>query len=403
MNRLRISFLTAFALLVVCIGFSQTGVHYFLNNNVNQPHSKIIDIAELDENQTILLTQISDDKYIYHNLDLLLFNQTKQTVSYNQIELENLHDIISLKNSNNGFSVFANTSLNKSYKPLKIEINKELQKTSLYEDPVVFSTLISDVIDGINYRLILYTKIGKSDKYNISLHKINLNTNKVEWLKKISSEQNEEADKIIVDPDGNILILGKKYNDEVTSYVPIVYKLDNEGNQIWKKGIDVPNNFTKQSFCLSDDNHLIYICGYTKNSTGFSESRIIKLSATGEELENTEITEFSANGMIILNNGNYLAYGSEFLVDQKQIVTKGKFVLIGKNLALLKSKALDANDKPDCDLNTEIKTSSDFIVAKELKNGKIALGGKVYMPNKESKNGKHNIPLLMLINKDGTY
>ena len=38
-----------------------------------------------------------------------------------------------------------------------------MNKKESYEEPVVYSTLISDVIEGINYRLILYTKIGKSE------------------------------------------------------------------------------------------------------------------------------------------------------------------------------------------------------------------------------------------------
>ena len=45
----------------------------------------------------------------------------------------------------------------------------------------------------------------------------------------------------------------------MTEYVPIIYKLDNEGNRIWKKGIDVPTNFSRQSICVSDDNYIIYI------------------------------------------------------------------------------------------------------------------------------------------------
>lgn len=401
MNGFKTILLSTQLFLIAMFAYGQTGVQYFLNDNLEFPNSKIVDLIETDNSNLVLLAELSDEKYKMHQVDLIKVNLNNKEISNNIIAVDNLYNLLFLKKEGNSMKVFGNSSLNKAYKPLTLTLNKTCELESKTEEPVVFSTLISDIIEGINYRLVLYTKVGKAEKYNISLHKINLVSGKVEWLKKISSEQNEEADKVVIGPEGNLFILGKKYNDEVTEYVPIIYKLDANGEQVWKKAIDVPSNFNKQSITISNESHIIYICGYTKNPTGFSESRIIKFSEHGEEITNTEITDFSANGILKLANGNYLVYGSKFLVDQKQIITKGKYALVGKNLSLLKSKALNEKDKPDCDLNTGIKTSSDFLAAKELSSGKIALGGKVYMPINEVK--KNNVPLLLIINGDGNY
>lgn len=401
MNGFKKLALSSTLLLTVILTFAQTGVHFFINENAKLPHAKIVDLIETDNANLVLLSQVSDEKYKFNELNLITYNTASSAVSYKPIMLENLYNLLFIKATDDGYKIFANSSLNKAYQPLMVDFNKNLEKQSSYKEPVVYSTLISDVVEGINYQLILYTKVGKQGKYNISLHKINLVNGKVAWLKKISSEQNEEADKIVISPEGSLFVLGKKYNDAVTEYVPIIYKLNFNGDQIWKKAIDVPNNFSKQSMVISNDNHLIYICGYTKNATGISESRIIKFSDNGEEITNTEITDFSANGILKLTNGNYLAYGSEFFVDQQQIVTKGKYTLLGKNINLLKSKTLDEKDKPDCDLNTKVKTSSDFLIARELSSGYIVLGGKVYTPVNPRE--KYNVPLLMIINPDGTY
>ncbi|MBI9067820.1 MAG: hypothetical protein JEZ09_11050 [Salinivirgaceae bacterium] len=403
MSILKLNTIFLFIILISNITIAQTGISYFLEKKSELPNSKIVDILETSDNNLMLLSLTSDEKYIQHQANIINYNISDNILSNNYLNIENLQDLLCLKKYNNEYKIFSNTTLNKSYKPFQLLLDKSLNIKENYEDPVVFSTLISDVIDGINYRLILYTKIGKSERYNISLHKINLENGKVEWLKKISSEQNEEADKIVIAPNGDLYILGKKYNDEVTEYVPIIYKLDNEGNKIWKKGIDVPNNFSQQSFCLTNDNYIIYICGYTKNPTGISESRVMKLKNNGEEDMSKVIDNFSANGLLKLSNGNFIIYGSEFFIDEKQIVTKAKYAIINKYLREFKTKSLDENDKPDVNLGSEIKTSSDFLIAKEISNERIALGGKVYMPNEKNSNKKNNVPLLMIINMDGSY
>jgi hypothetical protein len=383
-------------------GSAQTGIFYYSPENLQNMHAKIIDIVETEYSQLILLTSTHEMNYKNPQMIYIIADNAGKNNLSKQIPIENLYDLTALKKvSPNKNIVFGNLTLNKQYQPFHLSIDNQGQTGKMDKESSVFSTLTSSVIEANGYIYILYTKNGKNERYNISLHKIEASTNKVMWLKKISSEQNEEGSQIQIANNGNIFILGKKYNDKVSDYLPVMYKLNPEGEQIWKKGIEVPNNFNSQSFFVLPNEELIYFCSYTKNQSGFSETRLTHLSSLGDEKSYNSINEFSANGMIFLKSQKILLYGSRFYVNQKQVITKAGYLLATPNLMSDFTKILDANDKPDADLNLNWQTSSDFTAAQELSDGRIALGGKVFMPNKN--NTKHNSPLLMLINADGSY
>lgn len=382
----------------------QTGIFSFLPANDYMPNSKTVSISESENNDLILLNICSDSRYLNHNVEILNTQLSGLHPTHKILDINNLYNVKKIESKTaNEFSIFGNTSLNKSFEPFQQNISSNGDKISNMQLPQVYSTLISDVITYENNFMILYSRVGKNKLYNISLHKVNSETGNVEWLKKISSENNEEADKIIATDKGQFYILGKKYNDEVSEFIPIIYKIDSKGNQLWKKAIDVPANLNKQSILLFANDELIYVCGYTKHSTGFSETKVIKLSNTGEEIENSSIRDFSANGIIEITDNTYLVFGSKFIVDRQQVVTKGKFVIITKQLKEIKAKTLDETDKPDILIKGDSKTSSDFLCAYKLSNNRIALGGKVFMPISDNSEDKNNVSLLMLINKDGSY
>jgi len=337
-------------------------------------------------------------------IQMITIGKTGESMDASTIPIENLYNLIKLESSKpGGYRVFGNLLINKQYAPIQVLINPEGKEVSKTIETQVYSTLISDITSDATYYYILYTKSVKTEKFNISLNKLENATGKVEWLKKISSEQNEEADQLVVTKTGDIYILGKKYNDESTEYVPIIYRLDNQGNQLWKKGIDVPNNFSSQSFIVSNANEILYVCGYTKNPTGTCETRVVKLSAEGEELNSNSLVDFSANGIISLQNKNYLIFGSKFFVDQKQVITNAKFSIVNDMLQEVTNKTLDENDKPDIDSKQTSRTSSDFLSAIQLSDGRIAMAGRIYMNVGKELLQKQNVPLLMLINENGTY
>ncbi|MGE4290346.1 MAG: hypothetical protein AB7E36_16825 [Salinivirgaceae bacterium] len=381
---------------------AQTGVFYFASEGKVDKQASAITVLQENNDSLILINLQANDDYTNPNL---LFIKTKidGTVGVSKtISIENLHNLVYVSHLNQtNYQVFGNQKLNKHYQPFQLSLTNQGQLVTMESETSVFSTLTSHVAMDKDYYYILYTKDGKNERYNISLLKLAIETNKVVWLKKISSEQNEEADQIYITENGTLYILGKKFNDDVSEYLPIIYKLDDTGNQLWKKGIDVPANFNKQTFYVAPNQNIIYMCAYTKLQTGMAETRLIKFSDEGKEIHHKTISDLSANGMLKLSNSHLVLFGSKFYVDQKQVVTKGSFTLLGAGFNELFSKTLDQTDAPDSKLNLPVQTSSDFTTAIELHDGNIAFAGKVFMTLPQGI--KRNVPLLMITNADGTY
>ncbi|PKP10309.1 MAG: hypothetical protein CVU09_08050 [Bacteroidetes bacterium HGW-Bacteroidetes-4] len=401
MNKILLLFLS----LGICNLFSvhaQTGVFYFASDeNVDKQATAVAIVQEPNDSLILINLQANED---YTNQSLL-FLKTKidGTVGVSKIiPIENLHNFVYVSRLNQtNYKVFGNQNINKHYQPFQLKLTNSGKLVEMESEASVFSTLTSHVAMDKDFYYILYTKNGKNERYNISLLKLAVETNKVVWLKKISSEQNEEADQIYVTENGTLYILGKKFNDDVSEYLPIIYKLDATGNQLWKKGIDVPANFNKQTFLITPNQNIIYMCAYTKLQTGMTETRLIKFSDEGTEMHHKTIDDLSANGMLKLTNDQLVLFGSKFYVNQKQVVTKGSFTLLGSGFNELLSKTLDQTDTPDTKLNLPVQTSSDFTTAIELHDGRIAFAGKVFMTLPQGI--KRNVPLLMITNADGTY
>lgn len=397
--------------VIVVITFSisrlqaQTGIFYYPVNNELLPHAQALHIVPLPHGHLMLLNKNSDPQYNRMEMLFIEIDNNGNKINSFNIAQEDLYELVKMEPVGEAeLVVLGNKSLNKELFPFSLKINKKGEVIEQTDESSIYSNFINDAAYLENNKaLVLYTKTNKTDKYNISLHQVNLKNNKIEWLKKISSEQNEEATQVIKTPDNMVYVLGKKYNDEVTDYVPIIYKLTSDGNQIWKIGVDVPSNFYKQSICFDENNNVVYACGYTKNPTGFSETRVVKFNKNGQQEDYCVINDFSSNGILKLSDNNFLLYGSKFYVDEKQVVTKARYIIINENLTEKANVFLTDKDKPDADIESERTTSSDLLTAIELENGKIALAGKVFMPNAITPEKRQNNPLLIIINKDGSY
>jgi len=407
MSRTAIILFTVITLLSLSNNFvnGQTGIYYYPNENAVYTNSKGIEIHSLPNGNLLLLNKCSDVNYRVHATQVIEVDLTGKKISENLYETENLYDIIDiLELQNPKYNIYGNLNINKQYVPAIITLDISNFTVNQQKENIVYSTSVVDVVAIENKKvLILLTKTGKNELYNITLNKVDLLSGNIEWFKKISSEQNEEADDMEVGADGNIVILGKKYNDDVTEYVPILYKLDNEGNLIWKKGVDIPSSFNTQNLSINNNGDIFYACGYVKTQTGMSETRVLKYSKDGDLLSSANLSEFSANGIIKLSSQKFLLYGSRFLVNTKQVVTKGAFIIIDDNLAEIANKSLAMDDKPDADFSYKGTSSSDLQTALELSDGRIAILGKVFMPVAGDESVKQNNPLLLIIDKDGNY
>ena len=385
------------ATLLTISALAQQGVFYYVNTNAELINSKTTD-AVLNENGMVILNECSDSKYENPAVQLIELNKSFIKTSENIVKINNLNSVSSItKYSNGNYGVFANAGDS----PVKLNVSgsyKELGQSAVADqknESVVGRAVVGKQI------LVVSTKSEEKGKYAIVLSSFGSESGEKEWSKVISSETNESADAIVADNEGNVVVLGRKYNDNATEYIPILYKLDTKGGIVWKKSsVDMPSNFYSQNIAVSKNNEIIYACGLTQRSG--LQTKIYKLDANGNTKRSISIIEFTSNGVLCLSSGKILLYGSRFYTDVKQVVTKGAYVILDGDLNELSNKMLGVNDKPDSDFKYSTTSSSDLQAALELETGSIVMIGKVAMPQAGGSE-KQNNTIVVVADAYGNY
>lgn len=385
------------ATLLTISALAQQGVFYYVNTNVELVNSKTADVV-LNDNGMVILNECSDAKYENPAVQLIELNKSFIKTSENIIKINNLNGVSSItKYANGNYGVFANTG----DAPVKLNVSgsyKELEQKQV--DDQKNELVVGRAVVGKQI-LVVSTKSETKGKYAIVLSSFGNESGEKEWSKVISSETNESADAIVADNDGNVVVLGRKYNDNATEYIPILYKLDPKGGIVWKKSsVDMPSNFYSQNIAVSKNNEIIYACGLTQR-TGL-QTKIYKLDANGNTKRSISIIEFTGNGVLCLSSGKILLYGSRFYTDVKQVVTKGAYVILDGDLNELSNKSLEINDKPDSDFKYSTTSSSDLQSAVELESGSVVMVGKVTMPQAGG-NDKQNNTIVIVADVYGNY
>ena len=385
------------ATLLTMSALAQQGVFYYVNTNAELINSKTAD-AVLNENGMVILNECSDAKYENPAVQLIELNKSFIKTSENIVKVNNLNSVSSItKYSNGNYGVFANVGDS----PVKLNVSgsyKELEQNPVADqknESVVGRAVVGKQI------LVVSTKSETKGKYAIVLSSFSAETGEKEWSKAVSSETNESADAIVADNEGNVVVLGRKYNDNGTEYIPIFYKLDAKGGIVWKKSsVDMPSNFYSQNMAISKNNEIIYACGLTQRSG--LQTKLYKLDANGNTKRSISIIEFTSNGVLSLSSGKILLYGSRFYTDVKQVVTKGAYVILDGDLNELSNKSLGVNDKPDSDFKYSTTSSSDLQTAVELESGSIVMVGKVTMPQAGGAE-KQNNTIVVVADAYGNY
>lgn len=385
------------ATLLTISALAQQGVFYYVNTNAELINSKTAD-AVLNENGMVILNECSDAKYENPAVQLIELNKSFIKTSENIVKVNNLNSVSSItKYSNGNYGVFANVGDS----PVKLNVSgsyKELEQNPVADqknESVVGRAVVGKQI------LVVSTKSETKGKYAIVLSSFSAETGEKEWSKAVSSETNESADAIVADNEGNVVVLGRKYNDSGTEYIPIFYKLDAKGGIVWKKSsVDMPSNFYSQNLAISKNNEIFYACGLTQRSG--LQTKLYRLDANGNTKRSISIIEFTGNGVLSLSSGKILLYGSRFYTDVKQVVTKGAYVILDSDLNELSNKSLGVNDKPDSDFKYSTTSSSDLQTAVELESGSIVMVGKVTMPQAGGAE-KQNNTIVVVADAYGNY
>lgn len=386
------------ATMLTISALAQRGVFYYVNTNAELINSKTADVV-FNDNGMVILNECSNSKYENPAVQLIELNNSFIKTSENIIKVDKMHSVSSIvKYENGNYGIFTNSedgpvqlNISKGYKDLGQSAIEDQSQEVFVEQVIVGKQIMAVSTDS-----------ESKGKYSIVLTSFDVADGAKQWTKKISSETNESADAIVTDNSGNVVILGRKYNENATEYIPILYKVDLKGGIVWKKsGVDMPSNFYSQNIAVSSTGEIYYSCGLTQRA-GTLQTKVIKLDANGNTKRNININEFTGNGSIWLSSGKLLLFGSNFYTDSRQVVTKGSYVILDNDLNILTNKSLSVNDKPDSDFNYETTSSSDLQAAVELASGSIVMIGKVTMPQAGGTERQNNT-IVVVVDAYGNY
>jgi len=247
--------------------------------------------------------------------------------------------------------------------------------------------------------------------YNISVYKYNTETAEQVWFKKLKAESHEEANRLHLLRDGSMLLVGKLYNDELTSYTSVIYKLSPDGEEMGKLiPSEVTPGFSNQAITSDTDGEMLYISSYMDQENLTSMTQLLKLTPEGEVTVNAVLENIIANGILRLQNGNFLIFGCHLRTEGMSIVTKSKILILNMDLKIISEYEMSLIDRPDSELPslamTMQPTSSDFMTAIQLKDGRIACTGRLYMPVQTDPDSiltspRYNRPYLVIFSEMG--
>lgn len=403
-------------LLLILFAFSnvkaQTGIFYYSNPSDNFINNKVVALTEAPNQELYLLGKLSNSSYEKTIPYFCRVDKRGNMLVEKAIEKVQVYDLNHLFILNNQrVKIFGSKRQGPIFAPwiatLGSQGNIEKQKS----DYVVYSTILNDVGSfGQDHVVLAETRVDNKNIYNINVINFNASKDATIWSKQLNSAQNEEASETITLQDGNLLVLGKKYNYDLSDFSPVLYKVDPNGKALWKVTITVPDNFYAQDIKEDSEGNLIYMCSYSKEYMGTNETRLIKLDKNGTKIRYNVILDISGNGIVMKPDDQIVLFGSNIKVINERPITKGKYVLVNKDLKQVFAKAFSSQDKPDSEMPEDVAknlpTVSDLTTGILLNDGRIALAGRIYMPaDPQNANpygtDRKNFALLVLLNSSG--
>lgn len=276
------------------------------------------------------------------------------------------------------------------------------------------TTLTGDVcqLDDQNAVMAKTVQSSATGKYHISVYKYHVQDDGQVWYKTLATEDNEEASKVFAMKDGSLIVLGKLYNESLTAYSTVIYKLSSAGDITWKKALSGYDTFYAQGISEGKNKTLVYICSTGVETLATGTTEIFQLDSSGNEISKREINDIRANGVLTLKNGNIFLYGSHYQKTGIYIISKACYKIYTPDLKEIKTDEMGMFDGPDAYLPSLFisvyPTASDFLTAIQLKDGRIACGGRVYMPYPAAADmimfsDRHNNAFLVLMDADGKF
>lgn len=389
----------------------QTGIFFYPALHSSFAHTSIVDVAEAANTEIYLFGKASARDYSAAVPYFGRFDKQGRALEhkfYGDISVWSLNKMTILPSQS--VRMYGTSENNGKYSPSTLQITPGGKVEKKIQSSIVYSTIHGDMACKGETVVVVQTKIGENKIYNISVQKINAAKDVVVWELPIVSEQNEEATRVLICADNSVLVLGKQYSANMRSYSPLIYKVSSSGKISWRKNIAVSDNFFTQNIIQVDRSTFAYICSYSKEYLGTSETRLMLLSSSGDPIKNTTVANINANGLVALEGKKVLLYGSNLAILSNRVVTKAKYAIVNKNLEILYQRELGSSDAPDSFMPqryaTILPSTSDFSSATVLKDGRIVLAGKVFMssdPLSPDPRGRDrsNVPLMVILDENG--
>ncbi|CAN5901070.1 hypothetical protein BH11BAC7_BH11BAC7_15620 [soil metagenome] len=412
----KISLLFILLCILPAISFSQTGVYWFGDTASNLVNNRIVSIKENSNGDLCLLGKATDGDYnnpkpYWAVCDKAgkLKSQTTLSASNKFYEVNNFTIC-----SSSRFRIWGTEMVNER---MTMSLNTINAKGEVQGSDAIMTnttTFTGDVCQLDDTYAIMAKTVQSSStgKYHISIYKYNVIDDQQVWYKTLTTEENEEGSKVFALKDGSIIVLGKIYNEEFTSYTTLMYKLSATGDLLWKKNITGYTDFFGQGVSEGKNKSLFYTCSTGNEAIGESGTKIFHLDSNGAVILLTELENFRSNGVLTLSNGTIFLYGSVFETTGNYLVSKASSRIFSPDMKELSKDEMGIADAPDAFLPglyiSAYPTASDFLTAVQLSDGRIACGGRVYLPIETSpaaiiESKRHNMAFLVLMTQEGKF
>lgn len=417
MKRISLKFTTVLGFFLVSHSSQAQSIQYWQDssskNFVNHRITKIIE----DKNHYYLLGISHDEEWQNKRMSFSRLDHAGKVLNFTIYELlDNIHDVRGMAKKPDGLIRIYGTAINNGiYIPYVNDVTAGGKMPNNTMMMVSVPHYMGDM-QAVNDSFAIYTKAVRgsaTNLYNTFTYKINLaNNDEVIWRYKGESTFNEESSALFQMKDGTTLVLAKRYTDEsFMNYYSLVYKLSANGELVWLAELEDFQDFTEHSIA-ADEGGIYVVQQYGYDRTGKNQTIILKLDLSGGLVNNLTFDNINANGMLSISGGNKILYGGVFKPDGMSFIEKGKAVYLDASLKILKEREMGPLDAPDAKLPglamTVKPTSSDFLTGKILKNGKIALAGRVFMPvdthpDRIMLSNRTNQNLLLITNEKGEW
>jgi hypothetical protein len=386
-------------------------------NQVNCNHS-VVSIVEGKTNDIIILGKVADKNF--RNLKIGYSRITSDgnvKIDKTFSEKVNLYDLKSILYQPDGLLRVYGTSISENGKmaPYLNFINPVNNTILNNIVPISNSGCFGDVKTVSNSEIMLLNgfKVGSADILNIYVNRVNIVSTDIEKKNVvIDSKFNEEPKTLYVLPDTSFLILGRRDIDQNRSNsYGIIYYISPDFKIKWNMQVLNSTGLSNQNLTCGKEGWIYYFCSM-KDSYGKCASKGFIFDKEGNKIRQIEIDSLYINSILTLQNGSILVAGYKIQSKGSNASEKACYIIYDRTLKKIKSRSLGLQDKPDADFitihNSFLPTTSEFSTVYQMTNGKIVLGGRVWMPESIAPDKILNSPrvnkyLLVILTPDGDF